>query len=549
MKIKTLNNPQKKRITIVTITSVCLLSAVIIGTSLAKYQRSKSINIAKGTVNYKQPDLNLVSVYLEDEDNIYKPISNGKIPTTGYTLNEDITKTRCEIKGTTDTNITITYENGEVSFSKLTTAGTKCYLYFDKIKDTEPPTIGIHEARNVEKTSMDLYVEATDNMSIAGYYFKLSTSSEWSPAKCVGENKCINSVTNLNPNTSYTYDIKVCDTNENCSTATITEKTKSDGIPSGITAATLLDYSKNKQEGTPDFSKIDGNGLYTWTNGDYSGGSQTIKYFRGNVDNNWVVFGKDGDQYIWWRIIRNNSNGSLRMIYAGLSDNKTTAPGATAEDTRIGTSAFNSNTPANNNMYVGFKYTNNQVHGTGTNSTILGTETSTSSSFSLYDWYNTTLKINTLYSNKIDLNAGFCNDRTAAPYQNEGVGTTETNYAAYNRFKNSQTPSLLCQNNTDIFTTPIGLITADEAAIGGMVFDDYQRNTNTYLYSNLSYWTMTPSRYKSNAWMFRIQANIASVNTNASTVSIRPVINIKSDTLFEEGGEGTSTNPYIVQGT
>ena len=60
---------------------------------------------------------------------------------------------------------------------------------------------------------------------------------------------------------------------------------------------------------------------------------------------------------------------------------------------------------------------------------------------------------------------------------------------------------------------------------------------------------MTPSRYKSNAWMFRIQANIASVNTNASTVSIRPVINIKSDTLFEEGGEGTSTNPYIVQGT
>ncbi len=38
---------------------------------LAKYRGSKSISIARGTVNYKQADLNLVSVYLEDSDNIY----------------------------------------------------------------------------------------------------------------------------------------------------------------------------------------------------------------------------------------------------------------------------------------------------------------------------------------------------------------------------------------------------------------------------------------------------------------------------------------------
>ncbi len=123
------------------------------------------------------------------------------------------------------------------------------------------------------------------------------------------------------------------------------------------------------------FAGITGDGIYEWTKGDYSGGSQSIKYFRGNVDNNWVVFGKDGSKYIWWRIIRNNSNGSLRMIY----DNK----------------------------YVGFKYTSGEVHGNGTNSTILG-EKNSADKTTLYGWYNATLKNN--YSSNIDIEAGFCND-------------------------------------------------------------------------------------------------------------------------------------------
>ena len=187
------------------------------------------------------------------------------------------------------------------------------------------------------------------------------------------------------------------------------------------------------------FSGTSGDGIYTWTKGDYSGGEQPIKYFRGNVNNNWVIFGKDGSNYIWWRIIRNNSNGSLRMIYAGLSNDKNTVPATTGEGTQIGTKAFNS--IVNDNMYVGFKYTSGQVHGTGTNSTILGEENSTDKT-TLYGWYNATLGSSLEYFGNIDLNAGFCNDRT--PTSGTGLGTTETYYAAYNRLVNNKNPNLLC---------------------------------------------------------------------------------------------------------
>ena len=39
-------------------------------------------------------------------------------------------------------------------------------------------------------------------------------------------------------------------------------------------------------------------------------------YYRGAVDNNWVKFGKDSTgKDIYWRIIRINGDGSIRMIY------------------------------------------------------------------------------------------------------------------------------------------------------------------------------------------------------------------------------------------
>ena len=69
-------------------------------------------------------------------------------------------------------------------------------------------------------------------------------------------------------------------------------------------------------------------------------------YYRGNVTNNYVLF---ADKY--WRIVRINGDGTIRVIYDGTS---THANGESSEDRQIGKSAFNSS--YNDNAYVGYMY-------------------------------------------------------------------------------------------------------------------------------------------------------------------------------------------------
>ena len=62
-------------------------------------------------------------------------------------------------------------------------------------------------------------------------------------------------------------------------------------------------------------------------------------YFRGNVTNNYVKFGNnEQDQDMYWRIIRINGDGSIRMIYDGTSAH---ANGESSKDRYIGSSAYN----------------------------------------------------------------------------------------------------------------------------------------------------------------------------------------------------------------
>ena len=120
-------------------------------------------------------------------------------------------------------------------------------------------------------------------------------------------------------------------------------------------------------------------------------------YFAGNPTDNWVQFGG-----FYWRIIRINEDGTIRMIYQG------TAANTTGEGTQTQTSAFNST--SNNNMYVGYMYESNQVHGLTSSSTIKEI---------LDQWYQNNL---TSVADKIDGNAGFCGDRM--PYiRNGSIGS------------------------------------------------------------------------------------------------------------------------------
>ena len=82
-------------------------------------------------------------------------------------------------------------------------------------------------------------------------------------------------------------------------------------------------------------------------------------YFAGNSTDNWVRWAG-----FYWRIIRINEDGTIRMIYQG------TAANTTGSNTQTQTSAFNSS--YNNNMYVGYMYQSNQPHGLTSSSTIKG---------------------------------------------------------------------------------------------------------------------------------------------------------------------------------
>ena len=263
-----------------------------------------------------------------------------------------------------------------------------------------------------------------------------------------------------------------------------------------------------------------------------------VYYFAGYPTNNWLIFGG-----FYWRIIRINGDDSIRIIYQGTEANTTGA------NTQISTSAFNSS--FQNNMYVGYMYQNNEVHGLSSSSTIKEV---------LDTWYRDNLATN--YGNKIDGNAGFCGDRIPSTNSSSsngqgGTGTAETFYNGYIRLYSHKTPSFKC-NNDDLYTThesskgnkaltyPIGLISADEVAYAGGTISG---NNNYYLYTGEDYWTMTPSVYNGNARDFYITSgrnfNVGNMFAVFAPFGVRPVINLKADVQIT-GGNGSSTNPYKV---
>ena len=301
--------------------------------------------------------------------------------------------------------------------------------------------------------------------------------------------------------------------------------TASETILANKTLATRTDFSTTLTEDTT------GTIYYEDTS------KGTTYYFAGNPTDNWVKFANK-----YWRIIRINEDGSLRLIYQGTSAN-TTGTGTQITVDGSNTSAFN--TSYNNNAYVGFKYTLNDVHGTGTNSTILG---------KLNTWYQDNLSS---YASSIDGNAGFCNDRI--PYSGTGLGTSATDYAAYNRLINNKQPTFECPDG-DLYTTkgsedgnkaltyPIGLITADEVAYAGGV--NGQTNESYYLYTNSNYWTMSPFGADSDGWAYVFavwwDGNLDFWNVNDAVRGVRPVINLRAD--IQLTGTGSQDNPFAVVG-
>ena len=93
-------------------------------------------------------------------------------------------------------------------------------------------------------------------------------------------------------------------------------------------------------------------------------------------------------------------------------------------------------------------------------------------------------------------------------------------------------------------TYPIGLITADEVAFAGGVYNT--NNKQFYLYTNQYYWTMSP--YCFNGGYAHVFLVYSSGGLDSSYVDdsfgVRPVINLKADVTLS--GSGTTSTPYEV---
>ena len=356
------------------------------------------------------------------------------------------------------------------------------------------------------------------------------TSNVTSATYCISTDNICTPNTNANiSNNSFTVELEskvenqmVCTKFNGTSKLICSEKLEGIQLcPEGAIACNTILTGKDIEEredfDTPFVNETTGT-IYQTT--DWKG---TSYYFAGNPTDNWVKFGG-----FYWRIIRINGDGSLRLLYNG-----TTAT-TTGEETMISTSqAFN--TSYNRSEYVGLKYTEGEQHGQNTNSTIL-TE--------LDSWYTSSNLDD--YAEYIDTNIGFCSDREmASGYTWSSDPSSTIYYAARERIVTNQNPSLACSSN-DIIKIPVGLITGDETMFGGV--PDSGNATGNYLINGQHYWTMSPHYFNDGyAGMFHVHSNGELSNWSVNnTIGVRPVINLKASIQFS-GGIGTVTNPYVVE--
>ncbi|HBP13172.1 MAG TPA: hypothetical protein DD613_03815, partial [Firmicutes bacterium] len=268
-----------------------------------------------------------------------------------------------------------------------------------------------------------------------------------------------------------------------------------------------------------------------------------------NATDNWVKFGKNAsNQDLYWRIIRTNSDGGVRLLYHGTS--------TTATDAYIGTSAFNSS--FDNIAYVSYMYGSlGSIANARTNQTNPSTIKTT-----IDNWYISNLEAKG-YTKYLSTTAVYCNDRTYTV-------SDYTYFGAYTRLRTNETPSYDCATTEDKFTVdtstgngkltyPIALMTADEVSFAGGV---YLKNAETWYYYNsangsstgdIHWWLLSPNGcYGIQASAFIVfGSSLPGYLSNSGvndTYGVRPAISLKSCTLYSTGN-GSASDPYTIKET
>ena len=525
MKLSVMDNNKKKKVIGVFIIILVIAIAVLYVGSYAKYQYIENVELVKGDINYKPYDYRIAYINVNsvvhtcDTSNKCEEMKN-YLPGSNYSLNSN---SYCQTKNSSgtyirDNSIVLNYQNGVLGMN-VTKKKARCYLYFD-LKDMIKPTIS-NVATSVTKTEINVTVTASDNVGVTEYWYAIDSGSF---TKGTGNTHKFTGLTAGSSHTVKAYVKDAAGNQSDTSSKTVTT------TPNGITMDTII-AGLNAKTTTPTFSNAatTDEGVYRVSDGMYGGNSY---YWRGAATTNYVKFaGK------CWRIIRINGDKTMRLIYDGATCHANGT--STADSIAVASTAYNSS--YNKSEYVGWKYTIGVQRPSsitsGTNAPIKTT---------LENWYNSNIGNNTTYSSKI-ADGKYCNDRNVESGKVwASAPSSSFNYAGYNKIITGA-PTLSCAA-LDTYTLKVGFITNDEVMYAGGKFAN---NTSYYLYNGQDYWTMSPSWwFGPDGWagVFIVYSagSLSNSYMNSSGVGVRPVINLKADTLFVTGGTGTRTNPYVV---
>ena len=563
----------KKKENIIIIIILVIMLIAIIGVSYAAFSFSQA-----GSVPNKITTGSITMTYTETDNTI--SLSNA-LPTrdaTGTTRLKEGEYFDFNVSSEITGEVNINYEISVKEVGDGTIDGSNIKLYLTKLNGDDEEQLMTPEVYNEETDSneytgrpageMSLYTSSMNSSESNDYRLRMYVTEEYNPQGDGG---------------GLTFTVQV----------NVYGKAGDKYVP--LTTREILEDNELQEEKTQMFNYT-ANGTYIdnfddWneltnpeyvTKGLYSNVDEdgTTYYYRGNVDNNYVKFGEYKEDYyvyrytqesktydfvtlescqayrsdcsesnrvlkyskgtpMYWRIVRINGDGTLRLLYNG------TNLEAIGQSQMVGSGAYNFN--YNDPKYTGYTYDRDS------------NETDSNAKKDIDTWYNTALA-GTSYDKMIS-GGRFCSDssgyKTAPEYGNLGGDENVYLYASSDRldqasgtvaYGKDNAPTFMCPTTSETYggsyRLKVGLLSADEIVFSGSVpfMGTYE---DSFLTSDLHYWSMSPAYFLGDYARVWNEGDDLNYDVNNINVGLRPVINVTTDNGFTSG-DGTSENPYVI---
>ena len=570
----------KKKENIIIIAILVVMVIAIIGVSYAAFSFSQ-----QGSVPNKITTGSITMTYTETDNTI--SLSNA-LPTTdktGTTRLKDGEYFDFTVSSEITGEVNINYEISAKEVGDGTIDGSNIKLYLTKLNGESEEQLMTPEVYNEETDSneytgrpageMSLYTSSMNASESNDYRLRMYVTEEYNPQGDGG-------------GLTFTVQVNVYGKAGDKYVPLTTEEILEDNELQEETT-NMFDYASNGSyisSFDPDNGPQYGSEPSQVTNGLFSMEDEdgTSYYYRGAVDNNNVQFGEyQSDYYVYnygsryfqsletcqeynsscsesnrvklasagdkmyWKIVRVNGDGSLRLIYNGTS--ATPDNSDLAHSYAVGVTSYN--LEYNDPKYTGYTYDRN----TNETDSFIKKEVDT--------WYKNALG-NTVYDAMV--NGGrFCSDssgyKNASEYDisEEKMGNLTEVYmysSMGDRLANFQknspgnnAPTLKCPSTEETYggsyRLKAGLITADELTLAGesmMVLGNSYLNPGE---SDYWYWSMSPAVFNNDRAIVWLEFERLFSNFVDYNYAVRPVINVTTDNGFTSG-DGTASNPYVI---